>query len=164
MQTARASLGSLRPTSAFVLIAVAGAVSVVMAACGGSSSTTCSAGDQKSCTCVDGMSGTAACGANDTFGPCVCSSEGGAGEGGTVPYMALCMVVGNPGDCAPPDQCFNYPNRGKYCTHACTMASDCAPPSSGCNGMGVCKAPGAGGPVDGGPMETGGPTDGGGGD
>jgi hypothetical protein len=91
--------------------------------------------------------------------------DGAAASDAGLPYMAQCTdaatTVGMPGacdpnDCAPncnagtggaasPDVCFDFPNRGTYCTHACTSSSQCAAPSTGCSGMGVCKAPGANG-------------------
>jgi hypothetical protein len=139
---------------------------VALAACGTSNSPTCYAGDLLSCVCLGGSSGTQACTSNGSYGPCTCqavdsgsprdSSSGNPGEAGNpgdvgtdLPYMATCAVVGNPGDCASPDQCFDFPNRGMYCTHTCSANTDCAPPSTGCNGMGVCKAPNAT-PPDGG--------------
>jgi hypothetical protein len=122
------------------------ALSLVVA-CGSGNSTTCSAGDLKSCACADGSPGTATCGANGAYAACVCTGDGGGDAsseaGGNVPYMSLCTQVGNPGDCAAPDECFDFPNRGMYCTHPCSGAQDCAAPSTGCNGMGVCKAPDA---------------------
>lgn len=40
--------------------------------------------------------------------------------------------------------CHNYPNQGgMLCTQLCESADDCPAPSSGCNGMGYCKPPGA---------------------
>lgn len=135
----------------------------IAASCSSSNSAPCSTGDIQSCSCSGGGAGTQAC-TNGAFGDCKCSSEGGvadaahetgtSGEGGTLPFMAACKDPGKPGDCDPagcapnckngPDECFNYPNRGAHCTHPCTMNSDCPEPSGGCNGMGVCKAPGTG--------------------
>jgi hypothetical protein len=40
--------------------------------------------------------------------------------------------------------CFPFAQKGTKCTRTCTAATaatDCPAPSTGCNGMGVCKAP-----------------------
>jgi len=37
--------------------------------------------------------------------------------------------------------CFSFNTKGDFCTHACEGDEECADPSPGCNGMGVCKAP-----------------------
>jgi hypothetical protein len=149
----RRSAGRPRRWSIGVSAAIA-LVVVVIAACGTSNSPACYAGDILYCTCLGGAAGSQACTANGSYGPCSCTDSGGApveagpvgGDGATnLPYMATCFVVGTPGDCNPMngDECFNFPNRGMYCTHPCTTNTDCALPSTGCNGMGVCKAPGA---------------------
>ena len=88
---------------------------------------------------------------------------------GELAYMAVCTEAGVPAcdpsacepncdsgtapDSASPDFCFDFPNRGHYCTHACTNGDQCPSPSTGCNGMGVCKAPGANGMGEGGADE-----------
>lgn len=87
------------------------------------------------------------------------------------PFMAACVEAGSPGDCDPEacapnctingyshlDYCYDYKSRGLYCTHACTMSSQCPLPSGGCNAMGICRAPGAtGGSGDGGGGGSGG--------
>jgi tungstate transport system substrate-binding protein len=60
--------------------------------------------------------------------------------GSSVAYLCPCLLPGGQGDCATGLVCFNFPNYGARCTHTCSMNGDCASPSSGCNGMGVCKA------------------------
>jgi hypothetical protein len=35
--------------------------------------------------------------------------------------------------------CFLYRVKGQFCTHTCRCDADCAPPSLGCGGMGVCR-------------------------
>ncbi len=37
--------------------------------------------------------------------------------------------------------CYDYPNRGPYCTHLCTLDEECDEPSPGCNNNGWCRAP-----------------------
>jgi hypothetical protein len=62
-----------------------------------------------------------------------------AAGGGSIAFMEQC----DPEDdqCETDLVCFNFNSRGPHCTHACTVDSDCAAPSPGCNNMGVCKAP-----------------------
>jgi hypothetical protein len=64
-----------------------------------------------------------------------------AGE--LLPFMAECSV-GEHERCDT-GLCFDFNAKGPHCTHACEVDADCEPPSEGCNGMGVCKAPGGGG-------------------
>jgi hypothetical protein len=157
----RGACSELRRTPSVGVMAKVASIAALVVACGTSNSPPCSAGDLLSCTCGSGASGTQACTSNGSYGPCSCAMdaatpeaaapEAGPGDGGgDLPYMASCLVVGNPGDCARPDECFDFPNRGQYCTHPCTANTDCALPSTGCNGMGVCKAPNATGAGDGG--------------
>lgn len=56
-----------------------------------------------------------------------------------IAFMETC----NPADdqCADDLQCFSFNNKGPLCTHTCTDDVDCEAPSTGCNNMGVCKAP-----------------------
>jgi hypothetical protein len=97
------------------------------------------------------------------------SGDATAGDAG-LPYMAACAAeagtdappgVGEPNPCDPngcepncdaaeggtasPDFCFDFPNRGTFCTHRCTSDTQCPEPSTGCNGKFVCKAPDSGG-------------------
>jgi hypothetical protein len=147
-----------------VVMLLAVVIFAAVGACGTTNSPACYAGDLLTCACESGALGTQACDGTGSYGPCTCADAGGSssgaadtgkpesaadapmGDGATnLPYMATCYVVGNPGDCSPMDmdQCFDFPNRGKFCTHPCTSPTQCALPSTGCNGMGVCKAPNA---------------------
>jgi hypothetical protein len=150
-----------RGVAAITLLAVV--IFATVGACGTTNSPACYAGDLLTCACESGALGTQACDGWGNYGPCACADAGMTGPADTgkpdsntadapqgdgatnLPYMATCYVVGNPGDCNPMDmdQCFDFPNRGKFCTHPCTTAAQCALPSTGCNGMGVCKAPNA---------------------
>ena len=62
---------------------------------------------------------------------------------GDLPFMSACSVEDDQCDGAqtPPQFCFTYNMKGSLCTHECESAADCAAPSTGCSGMGVCKAP-----------------------
>ena len=83
-----------------------------------------------------------------TLGLGGCDAGGGADEGpmpdadvdsGAIPYMNPCDLAAD--SCEEELLCFGFNMRGPHCTHACTTDADCAPPSRGCNNMGVCKAP-----------------------
>lgn len=78
--------------------------------------------------------------------------DAGTSDGGLLPFMSECPLGDNAA--CESNLCFDFNAKGPHCTHACTVDSDCEAPSDGCNGMGVCKAPGGG---------TGGGTGGGGG-
>ena len=54
-------------------------------------------------------------------------------------FMEPCVVNGT--SCEEPYFCFVYNMRGPHCTKECTLDTECEAPSSGCNNMGVCKAP-----------------------
>jgi len=70
---------------------------------------------------------------------------GGDGDGeptdGVLSYMDACEVAND--QCNADDDlfCFSYTMRGSRCTHECAGADECASPSPGCNGKGVCKSP-----------------------
>jgi hypothetical protein len=66
-----------------------------------------------------------------------------AADAGTpLPFMSEC-VLGMDDQCDT-GLCFDFNTKGPHCTHECTVDTDCEDPSPGCNGMGVCKAPGGG--------------------
>ena len=65
-----------------------------------------------------------------------------SGDGGLIPFMEAC-TLGIDEQCDT-GLCFDFNTKGPHCTHACAVDTDCAAPSPGCNGMGVCKAPGGG--------------------
>jgi hypothetical protein len=148
------SLGSSRSSGRRFSSLLCAAVLVIIAtACGGSSTSgqACSPGDTKPCTCPGGTSGLQTCDTADGggYGACACTTDGGgdgaAGDGGPMGpagFMQPCQFAdGGMGNCDMGLMCFNFPNRGHFCTHSCSTAVDCASPSPGCNGMGVCKAP-----------------------
>ena len=61
--------------------------------------------------------------------------------GGALQFMQACDPTNDMCDSAMNLTCFSFNNKGPHCTHSCQGDSDCAAPSPGCNGMGVCKAP-----------------------
>jgi len=125
----------------------------------------CYSGDFEACTCADGRAGFAACDVEgDAYGACGSCGEvpgltgsaasGGGGSGGgtsggtggsqnlttsssKLGFLETCTVDE---DCES-GICHVYTAKGPKCTLACQTASDCPPPSPGCNNMGVCKAP-----------------------
>lgn len=80
----------------------------------------------------------AACGGDD-------DDDGGGGgavdANPEVPseYMERCST--SPDNCVEPEMCFVFNMKGPICTHACDTADECPAPSTGCNNMGICKAP-----------------------
>ena len=67
---------------------------------------------------------------------------GGAG-GSSAGNAALFDACTGNDDCES-GICHNFPQQGgMLCTQLCESANDCPPPSTGCNGMGYCKPPGA---------------------
>ncbi len=149
MQHKTPPLGLPRSTARALFVSILAASA--MAACSGSASSphACSPGDTQPCTCQGGASGLQTCDTSGSaYGACVCGDAGdvdsGSADGGVAGYMEPCSYDdGGMGNCDVGLVCFNFPNRGHFCTHTCTVATDCAPPSAGCNGMGLCKAPGA---------------------
>ena len=60
-------------------------------------------------------------------------------SGGEPTFMEPCDVSDDA--CQEPYFCFNYNSKGPHCTTECTRDDQCEAPSTGCNMMGVCKAP-----------------------
>ncbi len=108
---------------------------------------TCYPGDYAPCSCDSGEPGYAVCEASgNAYGKCgfcgtvpgggATSGVGGAG-GGLVGFLETCQESS---DCES-GLCHEFPAKGTLCSSPCDSADDCPPPSSGCNMMGVCKAP-----------------------
>jgi hypothetical protein len=141
------------------------AVLLLVVACNeGNGGAPCLPEDVERCTCDDGRDGFEVCpldGGGD-YGACDCDldaspylpeagepegssdaaeqGETSAGDGGLV-FMSTCSTaVGSP-QCPPGTSCDDFPAKGQFCSKPCTVATDCPPPSPGCNMMGVCKAP-----------------------
>jgi hypothetical protein len=58
-----------------------------------------------------------------------------------VGYMELCNPDLEPACLEASDTCFSFNMKGPHCTRDCDGPEDCPAPSTGCNNMGVCKAP-----------------------
>lgn len=54
-------------------------------------------------------------------------------------FLSECDIAND--ECGEELFCFNFNAKGAFCTHACDTPDECGAPSTGCSGMGVCKAP-----------------------
>lgn len=124
--------------------------------------TPCLPEDVERCTCDDGRSGFEVCppDGGGGYGACDCDldaspylpepeeasteagEEGGEGGGdGGLMFMSACSTAAGAPQCPPGTSCDDFPAKGQFCSKPCTEATDCPPPSPGCNMMGICKAP-----------------------
>lgn len=121
----------------------------------------CYRGEYVGCLCANGASGYQTCNVTeDGFQACVCDgttpgldggrdASGEAGEAGDAAGEAAAaagaymMPCGANGACAEANAvCFEFGNKGKVCTKACTQSSECPPPSPGCSAnQQICRAP-----------------------
>lgn len=71
------------------------------------------------------------------------TGEGGAGGAGGAGGEALLDFMEPCDEDAQCETglCFPFNAKGPHCTKPCTTPDECPPPSTGCNMMGVCKAP-----------------------
>jgi hypothetical protein len=147
------------------LVAFASLACLVVAACGeGSGNANCLPEDVERCTCADGRDGFQVCNPTNASGYSACnceldaspylpeagveasmeasaeSDEGAEASSGLV-FMSPCSTAPGSPQCPPGDSCDDFPAKGPHCSKPCTEATDCPPPSPGCNMMGVCKAP-----------------------
>jgi hypothetical protein len=130
------------------------ACGAVFAAACTNKGTPCAVGDWEHCACASGGTGYQQCSADgQAYGACDCSgnipgipsadagSDASAAEGGTdaglLPFMSACSK----NEECDTGLCFNFNAKGPHCSKPCTQATECPPPSTGCNNMGVCKAP-----------------------
>lgn len=135
---------------------------LVVAACGeGNGATRCLPEDVERCTCADGRSGYEVCDPNAGafYGACNCDvdaapylpvppdaavegdSDTDGGDGGGLSFMSPCSMAPGAPQCPAGTSCDEFPAKGPHCSKPCKEATDCPPPSPGCNMMGVCKAP-----------------------
>lgn len=136
---------------------------LVVAACDeGNGAAPCVPEDVERCTCEDRQSGFAVCPADGGggYGACDCDLDASpylpepgsddAGDGGDasdeeaapgLQFMSPCSTQPGSPACPAGDTCYDFPAKGQFCSHSCKEATDCPPPSPGCNGMGECKAP-----------------------
>ncbi len=137
---------------------------VALVACGqGSGGANCLPEDVERCTCADGRDGFQVCDpvAATGYGACNCeldaspylpeagveasaeatTSQGDADASGGLVFMSPCSTTPGSPQCPPGTSCDDFPAKGPHCSKPCSEATDCPPPSPGCNMMGVCKAP-----------------------
>ena len=137
------------------------ALLLVVVACNeGGGAAPCLPEDVERCTCDDGRDGFQVCpvegGAG--YGECNCdldaspylpeagepdAGEGGDGSdgGGGLPFMSACSTAPGSPPCADGTSCDEFPAKGPHCSKPCSVATDCPPPSPGCNMDMICKAP-----------------------
>lgn len=136
---------SSRATSAALLAAAA----IGAAACEVDSGRECYPGDWLACTCGADR-GYQQCDPEGAgYGACDCSgaipglaASAGAGSGGSggaalLPFMSACDADA---ECQT-GLCYTFAAKGDFCSQPCVDSAECPPPSTGCNMMGVCKAP-----------------------
>jgi hypothetical protein len=117
----------------------------------------CFAGDFRGCTCpgtganASPAPGYQACLGADGYGACVCDGTtpgldasafpADAGDAGAdsalIPFMSPCDT----NEQCETGLCFSFNQKGTRCSKPCKTNDECTPPSTGCNGQGVCKAP-----------------------
>ncbi len=135
---------------------------LVVVACGqGSGGANCLPEDVERCTCTDGRDGFQVCDpkAATGYGACDCeldaspylpeagveasieAGEGSADASGGLVFMSPCSTAPGSPQCPKGTSCDDFPAKGPHCSKPCAEATDCPPPSPGCNMMGVCKAP-----------------------
>lgn len=135
-------------------------VALVAFACTQDDEPACYPGDQLACDCpgeTGKASGFRACdAARRIFGACLCDGttpgvdaggatvpDGGVDAGPAATKRGFLEACTTDTDCES-KLCFTFAAKGARCTRACkpeTAATDCPPPSTGCNNQGVCKAP-----------------------
>ena len=130
-----------------------------LAACSEPGGAHCYPGDYLTCACPGATQpGVAICKAGGIdYGTCDCSgaivdkqraaldasfapkddSGAEAGSGGLIAFMGACAM----NEQCTTGLCFRFNAKGPHCSKPCTSATDCEAPSTGCNGMGVCKVP-----------------------
>lgn len=130
-------LGSMRVVSMLgLLVALAGCFEEGRA---------CYPGDYSACECDSGEPGYAQCDAEgNVYGACgFCGTTpgaapvGGGNEGGGRGFLEACET----NDQCDTELCHVFQAKGMFCSQPCEGPEDCPAPSSGCNGMGICKAP-----------------------
>jgi hypothetical protein len=134
------------------------AFALLLPACGeGNGNAACLPEDVERCSCADGRSGFRVCDpvAGSSYGACTCDVDaspylpqpaaagGDAGGGGDATGGLAFLSPCDPSSdmCPPGTSCDSFPAKGPHCSRPCKVATDCPPPSPGCNMMGICKAP-----------------------
>jgi hypothetical protein len=132
---------------------------LVAAACTeGNGLAPCLPEDVERCTCDDGRQGFQTCPLDGgAYATCDCdldaspylpeAGEEAAADAGEeeasegLQFMSPCSTAANAPQCPAGDQCYDFPAKGQFCSHKCSVATDCPAPSPGCNGKGECKTP-----------------------
>ena len=84
----------------------------------------------------------AACGGDDDGGGSGADAAAECSGADPLPFMCPCTIMDvDPCDEAAGETCFAFNDKGPHCTRECEGDDDCEAPSTGCSGMGVCKAP-----------------------
>lgn len=143
-----------RASAVGAFLALSFALVIAIGACGEVDHPACYPGDYLGCLCSGDVRGFATC--NDgAYGACVCDGrtpgldgsadaiavESGAADAGKKGFLDNCTKNE---DCDAGLFCKDFPAKGTFCSKSCTTstaATDCPPPSTGCNKDGVCKAP-----------------------
>ena len=126
---------------------------VIVVACG-EDRPPCYRGDHVGCTCPNGQRGYQACrDAEDGYAACVCNGQTpgvdasiadaqpeaeASVDAGKLPLFATCTASEE----CDSGLCFEFGMGQRICTRPCTAATaatDCPPPSPGCNNKGVCR-------------------------
>jgi hypothetical protein len=95
----------------------------------------CTEGRYEACACdgkTPGLDGAA--GANSS------TTSGGAGGQGGAPLLPFMDPCDDDAQCVT-GLCHPFNAKGPHCTKPCNGDDDCPAPSTGCNNMGICKAP-----------------------
>jgi hypothetical protein len=69
----------------------------------------------------------------------MCTGQLAEAPAGSLAFLDPCDPCNS--DACETGLCFNFPSKGALCSKPCTQPTDCESPSTGCNNMGVCKAP-----------------------
>jgi hypothetical protein len=138
------------------------AVLLLVVACNeGNSGASCLPEDVERCTCDDGRDGFDVCDPDGGggYGACNCdldaspylpeageeasadAAESDGGGPGALVFMSACSTASGAPQCPPGTSCDDFPAKGQFCSKPCKEATDCPPPSPGCNMMGTCKTP-----------------------
>jgi hypothetical protein len=144
-----------------VLVALLASTAALATSCGASDGA-CYPTDWRACACDD--SGAAGSGTGSSSGAGGGGGSGsGSGAGHTSGYQqcnaqgtayGACdcsgvipgLTTGGPPACTTNEECetglcYPFSAKGPHCTMPCDSPSDCPPPWTGCNNMGVCKVP-----------------------
>ncbi len=90
------------------------------------------------CDCsgkLPGVPGSGDAGSADALG--VEAASDASPDSALLPFMSVCDADAQ----CDTGLCYLFAAKGQRCTRHCTQPTECPPPSTGCNNMGLCKAP-----------------------